>query len=77
MFIDAQDTARTPALFKAGVSTGVLVISDDTPQPMPLATVILRRAGSRIALDVNLEAARTARLQLSSKLLRVAHVVKE
>ena len=53
------------------------MISDDMPQASPLAALTLRRAGNRIALDVNLEAARNARLQLSSKLLRVSHVVKE
>ena len=73
-FIDGSDSLRAASPTKAG---GVLVISDDMPQASPLAALTLRRAGNRIALDVNLEAARNARLQLSSKLLRVSHVVKE
>lgn len=77
MFVEAQDGmhAATPA--RPGTLPNLLVISDDAALPSPAAAVILRRVGNRVAFDVNLHAARLAHLQLSSKLLRLAKVVKE
>jgi uncharacterized protein YfiM (DUF2279 family) len=55
----------------------MLVISDDAVLPSPVASVILRAVGTRLAFEINLHAAREARLQLSSKLVRLAKVVKQ
>jgi len=37
----------------------------------------MQRVGTRIALDVNLPAVRQAKVQVSSKLLRLARAVRE
>jgi hypothetical protein len=75
-FVDAGDPQRKAASMKALRASGVLVFSDDGQAPAD-AAVVLQRAGNRIAFDVNLQAVRQARLQVSSKLLRLARVVRE
>ncbi len=75
-FIDSSDRQRQASLRWLGQS-GVLVFSDDAQAPPDAAAVVLQRAGNKIAFDVNLQAVRQARLQVSSKLLRLARVVRE
>lgn len=76
-FVDAGDRERKAAISKALRANGVLVFSDDVEVPADVAAVVLQRAGNKIAFDVNLQAVREARLQVSSKLLRLARVVRE
>ena len=75
VFVDASGPARPAAAGRSGAA--LLVISDDLPEPPASAAITLRRLGARIGFDVNLEAVRQSRLQLSSKLLRLAREVKE
>lgn len=77
VYADASGPARTAGASRATGWTDTLVISDDLPEPSPWATIVLRRIGARIGFDVNLGSARQSRLQLSSKLLRLAREVKE
>jgi hypothetical protein len=55
----------------------VLVIGDGQRADEAGVIVALRNTGSRLQFDVNLIEARQQRLQLSSKLLRLARVVRE
>ena len=77
VFVDESGPAPPLAVAKPGGLTGTLVISDDLADTPAWAAIILRRLGARIGFDVNLESARQSRLQLSSKLLRLARKVKE
>jgi hypothetical protein len=77
LVVEGQDGVQAARPEREGMLPNMLVISDDVVLPSPAAVVVLRRLGSRIAFDVNLQAARPARLQLSAKLLRLAKVVKE
>lgn len=76
VYLDAADSARLAAAKPDQVSMA-LVISDDVESPLPQAAIVLRHVGGRIGFDVNLEAARQARLQFSSKLLRLARRVND
>jgi len=79
VYLDAADTARQAGARPdpAANSTTALVISDDVDSPSPQAAIVLRHVGGRLGFDVNLEAARQARLQFSSKLLRLARRVND
>ena len=76
-FVDAADRAKRAPLVKNLSDLGVFTISDDAEAPPRSTAVLMQRVGTRIALDVNLPAVRQARVQLSSKLLRLARVVRE
>lgn len=58
-------------------ASGLLVVSDDVPQPPEAAAIVLRRTGTKIGFDLDLRAARAAGLQLSAKLSRLARQVRE
>lgn len=77
LFIEERDGMRAADSAQRGVLANLLVISDDAVLPSPAAAVVLRAVGNRLGFDVNLHAAREARLQLSSKLVRLAKVVKQ
>jgi hypothetical protein len=77
VYVDASGPARAATAPKSAGWADTLVICDDLPEPPLWAAIVLRRMGSRIGFDVNLEAVRQTRLQLSSKLLRLAREVKE
>ncbi len=76
VYLDAGDTSRQAGA-KPDLAVAALVISDDVDSPLPQAAIVLRHVGGRIGFDVNLEAARQARLQFSSKLLRLARSVND
>lgn len=76
-FVDAADRTKRALLVKNLSDSGVFMISDDAEAPPRSTAVIMQRAGTRIALDVSLPAVRQARVQVSSKLLRLARTVKE
>lgn len=77
VFIDAADRTRLAASLRAQRAAGALVLSDDADAPRDSTAIVLERVGNKIAFDVNLQPVRQARLQLSSKLLRLARVVRE
>jgi hypothetical protein len=77
VFIDAADRRRMAGSLKAQRAAGAMVLSDDPDAPRDATAVVLERVGNKIAFDVNLQPLRQARLQLSSKLLRLARVVRE
>ena len=77
LYIEARDGLHAATAAQPGTLGSLLVISDDAALPSPAASVILRAVGNRLGFDINLHAAREARLQLSSKLVRLAKVVKQ
>jgi hypothetical protein len=77
VFIDASDRTRLAASLRAQRAAGALVLSDDADAPRDATAIVLERVGNKIAFDVNLQPVRQARLQLSSRLLRLARVVRE
>ena len=77
VFVDAADRMHLAADLKAQRIAGALVVSDDIDAPHDTTAIVLQRIGSRVAFEVNLQPVRQARLQLSSKLLRLARVVRE
>jgi hypothetical protein len=77
VYVDENGPVPPPTVAKPGALIGTLVISDDLVDTPAWAVIVLRRLGARIGFDVNLELARQSRLQLSSKLLRLARTVKE
>jgi len=77
LYVEARDGLHAANPAQPGTLASLLVISDDAVLPSPAASVILRAVGNRLAFDINLHAAREAHLQLSSKLVRLAKVVKQ
>ncbi|WP_280151125.1 YfiR family protein [Piscinibacter sp. XHJ-5] len=77
VFVDAADRQRLAAGVKAQRAAGALVLSDDPDAPAESTAIVLRRVGTRITFEVNLQPLRQAGIQLSSKLLRLAKTVRE
>lgn len=76
-FVDATAREKNAALLKTMRGSGTLVISDDEQVPHDAAGIVLMRAGTKFVFEVNLQPVRQARVQLSSKLLRLAKTVRE
>jgi len=76
-FVDAAAREKNAALLKTLRGSGTLVISDDEQVPHDAAGIVLMRAGTKFVFEVNLQPVRQARVQLSSKLLRLAKTVRE
>lgn len=77
LFLDEGSRASWHALRPQLKGAPVLVIDDADGELQGLAAIHLDTGGDRIAFDVNLAAARDARLQISSRLLRLARKVTE
>lgn len=75
-YADAADRDRWPQIRKALANAPVLTITDDVEIGNEGSIVSLFSEGSRIVFDIDLRAARNARLMLSSKLLRLARSVQ-
>ena len=75
--MDAASREKNAALLKALRGGAMLVISDDEQVPHDAAGIVLMRAGTKFVFEVNLQPVRQARVQLSSKLLRLARTVRE
>jgi hypothetical protein len=76
-FVDAAAREKHAVLLKAMRGGGTLVISDDEQAPHDAAGIVLMRAGTKFVFEVNLQPVKQARVQLSSKLLRLAKTVRE
>jgi hypothetical protein len=77
LFVEAADRVTLAAALRAQRAAGALVVSDDPDSPPDTTAIVLERVGSKLAFDVNLQPVRAAGLQLSSKLLRLARVVRQ
>lgn len=76
LVLDRHDRARWQQIKRELAGANVLTVSDDRSISEDGAVIGLALEDQRIGFDVNLGAARGARLNLSSKLLRLARSVQ-
>lgn len=77
VFVDAADRIKSAGPLLEQRTHGALVLSDDPDAPVDVTAILLRRNGSRLSFEINLQPARQAGVRLSSKLLRLAKTVRE
>jgi hypothetical protein len=75
LFISASEMRRVPEILKRHAGRPALLVGDFPGFAEAGGMVGFRMEGSRLKLDINVEAARAANLTISSKLLRVARVL--
>ncbi len=75
VFLDAADKERWTTI-KKGLGSGVLTITDDEEIDRDRIVIALSMDDNRVVFDVDTRAARQAGLVLSSKLLRLARMVR-
>lgn len=75
LFVDAGDRERWPQIRKAVANASVLTVADDTDIGHDGSVISLAMEGNRIVFDIDTRAAASAKLVLSSKLLRLARTV--
>jgi len=76
LVLDKSDRERWAQVKRELAGAGVLTVSDDRVISADGAVIGLTIEAQRIGFDVNLTAARSARVNLSSKLLRLARSVQ-
>lgn len=76
LVLDRHDRARWPQFKRELAGAHVLTVSDDRSISADGAVIGMSVEDQRIGFDVDMEAARGARLNLSSKLLRLARSVQ-
>ena len=76
LFVSSSSTALLPKILQATKGWNVLTVGDMDGFARDGGTINLVNEGQRIGIEVNMEAARRARLQISSKLLGLAKIVK-
>lgn len=75
-FLDSLDRERWPQIRKSLAASSVLTVSDDEEIAREGVVIGLALQDKRMVFDVDTQAARQARLVLSSKLLRLARSVQ-
>lgn len=76
LVLGSGDRERWGQIKRDLAGTHVLTVSDDSSISQDGAMIALSMVNQRIGFDVDIKAARSARLQLSSKLLRLARSVQ-
>jgi hypothetical protein len=76
LFISSAEQQRAPSLLAKLRDTSILTVGESDDFLERGGIINLARRDQKIALEVNLVAANTAGIQISSKLLKVASVVK-
>jgi hypothetical protein len=76
LFIGAAEGKRTRVLLEALKGAGVLTVGETGDFTALGGTICFKLEGTRVRLQVALETAELARLQISSKLLNLAEIVK-
>jgi hypothetical protein len=76
LFLSSQDRERWGRIKRRVGDASVLTISDDAEIGRDGAVIQLFVTDHRMAFDVDMAAARQARLVLSSKLLRLSHAIR-
>ncbi|RJF99932.1 YfiR family protein [Noviherbaspirillum saxi] len=76
LFVDSGDRERWTQIRKAVDGAPVLTVSDDEEIRLDGSIIALGAEGNRVVFDVDMRAARLARLGLSSKLLRLARTAQ-
>ena len=75
LFVSASESRRVPEILRKQAGKPSLLVGDFPGFAEAGGMVGFRMEGSRLKLDINVEAARAADLVISSKLLRVARVI--
>jgi hypothetical protein len=75
LYIDATEKARLDAILAKLQGRPILTVGDFESFALSGGVIRFVTTGNKIRLHVNLDAARTANLTISSKLLRPAHIV--
>ena len=75
LFISASESRRVPEILRKSAGKPSLLVGDFSGFAEAGGMVGFRMEGSRLKLDINVDAARAANLTISSKLLRVARVI--
>lgn len=76
LFVDTGDRAHWPRIRQDLAGASMLTIADDEEIAHDGAVIALALDGKRVVFDIDTRAARRARLELSSKLLRLARSVQ-
>jgi hypothetical protein len=76
LFVCASSMALLPKILQATKDWNVLTVGDVDGFARDGGTINLVNEGQRIGIEVNMEAAQRTRLQISSKLLALAKIVK-
>lgn len=76
LVLGSGDRERWGQIKRDLAGTHVLTVSDDSSISQDGAMIAMSMVNQRIGFDVDIKAARSARLQLSSKLLRLARSVQ-
>jgi hypothetical protein len=76
VFLDSQDRDHWAQIKKTLSNANALTVSDDGDIGRDGAVIMLFLDNSRMAFDIDMNAARQAGLKLSSKLLRLARTVR-
>jgi hypothetical protein len=77
LFISASEKSRLGAILGKIEGAPILTVGEDESFLREGGMVNLALKGGKISLEINLKAARQSKLQISSKLLSVANVVRE
>jgi hypothetical protein len=75
LFISGSEGRRVPEILRKQAGRPTLLVGDFPGFAEAGGMVGFRMEGSRLKLDINVDAARAANLAISSKLLRVARVI--
>ena len=77
LFISTSNGPDVSRLIKAARGKPILTVGDRDGFCQGGGMINLVRSGNRIGIEANLEAAKAAKLKVSSKLLRIATIVEE
>ena len=77
LFIGASEATNLPAILKLLDGQAILTVSELENFVERGGAIELQREGGRLAFEVNVAAARRARLGISAQLLRLAKLVKQ
>jgi hypothetical protein len=76
LFVSSSEKANLPKILQATKDWNVLTVGDVDGFARDGGTINLVKEESRVGIEINLEAAQRTRLQISSKLLGLAKIVK-
>jgi hypothetical protein len=76
LYVDSGSQAQDRPIIEKAQSLGILTVGEEESFTRKGGIVGLVRAGDQIQIEINLEAARAARIQISARLLDLAVIVR-